>query len=415
VKPIRTLLAGQNLKKPKTKDDKGTYFFCIVHANRNIRDLQIKRLFNKPAIAHLHPYPSELRGDAFIICNVHLPTVSSVLCNFAKVAKSTTSAPSTQHACPDANKCHCRAFWPICPPSDQFHWHVCTLNYDDLFHQPTSPTTQNRPFNNLHYVLATGGAKYWLKAKQEAAKESFDLALKTYIERVSRNMPTGAIEMLRQWEKAVKGKAYMYFTSRPKFTPAITKNTLKSEARKFCYKKNDNGEDTLAFIILPTDKLSQQLTVVCADAYRWALSVELAGEAYSKPEPTPPPAYPKFHPVETVMFHHHAFCHKFNYPFTPNLPYLYPVFKMHKLTPVGPKLRFIAGTSSTNKLPLSPDFFTATLGRATDKRSERYTQSIAATAQSSQRVCKTKTKATTAASQGKTEPPPSLNLNMTLT
>jgi hypothetical protein len=124
-------------------------------------------------------------------------------------------------------------------------------------------------------------------------------------------------------------------------------------------------------VILPTDKLKQQLTIVCAEAYKWALSVELAGDAYSKPSPLPPPHHPSFTPVEAVLFTHYNFCKKYNYPFKANLPYLYPVFKMHKRTINGPKCRFIAGTSTTLKLPLSVSFMKVTGTAATDTKKKR--------------------------------------------
>ena len=92
------------------------------------------------------------------------------------------------------------------------------------------------------------------------------------------------------------------------------------------------------FIITPVDKNPQSLAFMCPKAYFERLEEHMKSPTYEKVEATP---------LE-ILSTHKDFSQEFGVTFTPVLPYVYSIVKLHK-DPSRPADRFIAGHSALNR------------------------------------------------------------------
>jgi hypothetical protein len=296
----------------KTVDQKSIDMIKIVHANEIINFTNIRTILREPSISKLLPGNNGTRNDKVpIICDKQVLPMSTLLCNFSKIAKEVSEEYRNLKS---PNECLCtRIVSQSC--TDLLDGHIISTNYNFL---------TNKEIRNQFFY----GSQFKCNLNIESIKKSLELGLNEYVTKIKKNISQSIVGYdLEKWKEEIMVKCMKnVMNNKSKILQNIGRN---AETIKYIKLLKDN------FAITKVDKLSHNIAFTCKNLYLHNLYKEFNSAAYEHTEKT----------YNDIMISHKNFNLRYNYKINSNLPYLYAVPKLHKSPP---KFRYIAGVSSSS-------------------------------------------------------------------
>jgi hypothetical protein len=290
---------------------KSASYIVIEYCNKLIEALNLQKIFRLKEVADVSPFKSDYFG-APVVSYRYSPTIRSKILNYKRDDIAGLEYNSMVCSCSGGGEY-----------VDSHHKHVVTGDLKFI----TNDNLRRIMEKGLNYRDQTSPSK-------SKAKDSIKEGLKVYIEKMSRRLHKPEV-MFDEWKNKVLEHVQLQLDSKNKYCF----NSVLSDGKVL----EDLKQLQKDYILIPTDKASNNVTIVCKKFYVGLLNDEVLSSNFQQVDET----------EEDVVERHRKFLLSMNIKMQDDnkkIPYLYGTAKQHK-TPLA--FRFITAGNSCSLEQLS--------------------------------------------------------------